>query len=138
MRTRTRRWLHFLALIVAVACLAFLASVVLNSCQGAQKVASTLEVGGGRFEGDGDRARGTAVTASFRPLAALEPPQTVVWAEDVPVPLEPLTEPVGAWWASEEFRDWLERIVVLILGAGGLYGGHRIHRAVKDRNQGPK
>ena len=129
------KWWHWACLVFLAFCLAFLASVALNSCQGAQKVASTLEVGGGRFEGDGDRARGTAVTASFRPLAALEPPQEVVWAEPVPVPLEPLSEPSGAWWQSEAFLAWVERLVVLILGALGLYGGHRIHRAYKDRTK---
>lgn len=123
--------------------LAYLASLVLSGCQGARRVASTLELG--VMQGDVDMGGAAdegdirAVTASFRPLAALEAPQEVVVVEPEPAPVwieepaEPLSVSSEPWWRDEEVRQWIERLTALLLGALGAVGAQQGYRAYKTR-----
>jgi hypothetical protein len=133
----------WLSAVLLAFCIAYLASLVLSGCQGAQKVASTLELGVVKGDmdlgGPGDEGDLEAVTASFRPLAALEPPQEVRVVEEVPEPVwpqepaEPLSVSSDPWWRDEGVRQWIERLTALILGALGAVGAQQGYRAYKTR-----
>jgi len=77
------------------------------------------------------------------PAPALELPSSVVPGASPPEPdpepkepEEPPQEPVGAWYESDKFLAWIERIVLVILAAGGTLAGKKgldVHTERKRR-----
>jgi len=88
------------------------------SSEGWQRVGASTYVEGTSGEiGGADSRDITTATVGFKPLAAMEPPTEVRWAEGhEPQPPPP---PKKAWYEIEDVRLWITGIVTLILGALG-------------------
>ena len=143
----------FLCALAAAFFIAFLVSLLLPGCSAPawKKTASTIELTGGRYEGDGDLVEGDVIMVGFHPLAWLYMPEaepTPVY--EVPAPVyvpgaQSDPEPAhahtggedGPWYKDRAVRDWIERLLLLIVGAGGLLGGQRLAKrrtATKENN----
>lgn len=130
--------------------------VIFGSCSTAALGSTRVGVTGGRSDPVGDEGiprESAALEVSWQPLAHLEQEalarelgESLRGATTAPPsgpepPYEPEpTEPPestyakASWWSDSGFLDWLERILLLVLGAAGLRGTQAIQarRAGKE------